>query len=263
MAPAQLWEMLQQLGSSNPQPSWENFLREYASIILAVARRLERDADHASACFVYTCEQLAARQFARLRRFDSGGPASFETWLCVVARNLCADWRRKKFGRERTFEAITRLPEREQELFRLRYEQGISAEHAWDALQTRYPELTRDQYALLEERVGAVLTARHADLLEARRPRHHVVAAPDGQAYIDLVPDSGPGPEILALENDQRERLLCAITRLPATDRLALKLRFVKGLTLEQAAKLMDLKGAQAADRRIEAALDRLRRELK
>jgi RNA polymerase sigma factor (sigma-70 family) len=62
---------------------------------------LERDADSVSNCYLYVCEQLYRNEYRRLRRFEPGGPASFRTWLFLVARNLTLDWRRKKYGRKK------------------------------------------------------------------------------------------------------------------------------------------------------------------
>jgi RNA polymerase sigma factor (sigma-70 family) len=68
---------------------------------------LERDADSVSDCYLYVCEHLYRNEYRRLRRFVPGGPASFRTWLFLVARNLALDWRRKKYGRKKPVTTVS------------------------------------------------------------------------------------------------------------------------------------------------------------
>jgi RNA polymerase sigma-70 factor (ECF subfamily) len=155
--------LIQELASQNPAEAWREFLQTYAPVLQQVVHLFETETDAAADCFVFVCEHLAAGQFQRLRRFRSGGPASFPTWLRAVARNLCIDWRRKIYGRPRSgaypdrpsMESIeeagvsdpqpdpevraaglereaalrglvARLPEQERLLIRLRFEQDLT-----------------------------------------------------------------------------------------------------------------------------------------
>src|ERR1700752_3402511 len=110
-------ELLQSLRSRDPQEAWARFLEFYAPAILQTVRHLERETDAAAECFLFTCEGLARDRFRRLRQLRTTGPARFSTWLRVVVRNLCRDWRRKKFGRQRNFEFVSRLPALDNEVF--------------------------------------------------------------------------------------------------------------------------------------------------
>jgi RNA polymerase sigma factor (sigma-70 family) len=83
------------------QRAWREFLHAYAHVIAGVVRYCEREEEDRADAFVFICEQLHVDDCLRLRKFDPQGPASFETWLHAVARNLCRDWRRKQFGRLR------------------------------------------------------------------------------------------------------------------------------------------------------------------
>ena len=49
--------------------------------------------------YAYVLEHLRERDCARLRAYADNGPASFSTWLVVVARRLCVDWQRTRYGR--------------------------------------------------------------------------------------------------------------------------------------------------------------------
>jgi len=64
-------------------------------MLFAVVRRFERDEDAIADCYLFVCEQLSAKGFRRVLRFDPGGRARFTTWLCAVTRNLCLDWHRR------------------------------------------------------------------------------------------------------------------------------------------------------------------------
>src|SRR5678815_4850355 len=94
-------DLLTRLASPDPTQAWREFLETYAPVLRQVVRLIETDHDAAADCFVYICQELAAKGFRRLLRFKSAGPASFTTWLRAVARNLSIDWHRKRYGRVR------------------------------------------------------------------------------------------------------------------------------------------------------------------
>jgi len=102
--------MLEALGSPDPGGAWSGFLDTYSPLILQVVRLHEKDADPVADCFLFVCEQLNANRCRRLRSFQLDGPASFETWLRAVVRNLCVDWHRNRFGRKGAFRSIASLP---------------------------------------------------------------------------------------------------------------------------------------------------------
>jgi RNA polymerase sigma factor (sigma-70 family) len=49
--------------------------------------------------YAYVLEQLRREDFRRLRRFQPHGASTFSTWLVVVARRLCVDFYRQRYGR--------------------------------------------------------------------------------------------------------------------------------------------------------------------
>lgn len=68
-----------------------------------------------------------------------------------------------------------------------------------------------------------------------------------------------PNPEMWAGRQEERAALLAAMTRLSARERLLVRLRFERELTLDEIARLLHLDNAQRVDRRIQEAVEKLR----
>jgi RNA polymerase sigma factor (sigma-70 family) len=240
-------------------------LERYSPLILQIVRLFERDPDDVSDCFLFVCEQLSQRGFRRLRRFRPKGEARFPTWLRAVVRNLCLDWHRKEFGRERIFQSVARLAVLDQEVFRCLFLQGLSLEETVLCLQPRFPSLTVGRVAESEDRLRKVLSCRQLWLLEVRRPKPvqllDAEADSNGPAPRQIAAP-GPDPEALAVLSQQHAALQRALARLPKADYLLLRLRFDRGLTLKQVSDLARVGSAQKADRRIREILERLKREV-
>ena len=251
-------ELLQSLSSREPEKAWATFLEAYAPVILQTVRLFEHESDAVADCFLFACEGLAKDRFRRLRRFRSSGPARFPTWLRVVVRNLCIDWRRKKFGRPRNFEFVSRLPALDHEVFRCVHEDGNSQEEAFLRLSPHFPGLSRQAVAESAQRGLELTSARQRWLLRVR----HADKADDSAEALENVPDERPGPESSAISDQLQTRLQQVIAGLPEQERLLLQLRFEQDLTLEQIAHLLHLGDAQRVDRRIQPILARLREEL-
>lgn len=253
------------LRSSEAPAAWAEFLELYAPQILQIAKLFERDADRVGDCFLFVCEQLSQRRFRRLRRFRPRGEASFSTWLRVVVRNLCLDWHRREFGRERIFQSVARLSSLDQAVFRCVFLQGLSEEETLFLLQPRFPSLTGNGVGESEERLRQALSCRQLWLLEVRRPRPvqllDAEAESNGPPPVQLA-DPGPDPEALAVRSQQQGALQRALARLPRADYLLLRLRFDRGLTLQQISELTGAGSPQKADRRIREIVERLRREV-
>ncbi len=253
--------MLVRLGEGD-QSAWPDFLREYAPALLQVARDVEHDPDGASDAFLFICEQLAARRFAKLRQFNHGGAASFLTWLRVVAWNLALDARRRRRGRFRPLAVIRRLPILQQRLFRLRHEEGLTFEQAFATLQPEFPGLGRTAIGEADDEVARQLDSRQRWLLATRRPHLESIDATSGESGDDVLPhlqDPSADPEWHLLAQQDRARLQHALAALDAVDRLLLQLRYEEGLTLARVAHVCGLKDPWAADRRIRDLLKRLR----
>jgi len=263
MSETHIDEILKQLGSHASHEAWSMFLDEYAPLILQLVRHFEKESDPASDCFQFICERLCEDRFRRLRRFKPGGPAKFSTWLRLVVRNLCVDWRRKQFGRRRVFRSISRLSDLDQEIFRLVHERGATEQEAFVSLARNFPGLSTKMVSEAIERVNGTLTRNQNWLLRARSvaTSQRSVKRSDGTESAEVA-DSSSNPEALAIGGERSAMLNRALWRLSFNERLLIRLRFEEDLTLDQIAKLLKLGNAQRVDRQIKQILSSLRREL-
>jgi RNA polymerase sigma factor (sigma-70 family) len=256
---------LERLASPDPQEAWNQFLTDYSPLIRQVILAFEEDFDLAGDCFLFVCEKLCQEKFRRLRRFKPEGSARFSTWLRVVVRNLYMDWHRKEFGRQQIFQTIRRLIPLDQEVFHAVYHQKLSKEDCYSHLLGRHRGVTLN---LIEEslnRIQKALSSRQLWLLQTRRPKFESLenrAVDQQEVSSRQIADPRPDPETLASMNQQQTALERALGGLEAGQRLLLKLRFEQEITLQAIARLMNLKDAQTADRRIREILETLRKQL-
>ncbi len=265
MEDPQIARIIEQLATPEFQQAWTEFLEAYSPIIFSTVKLFERDADPVADCFLFVCERLSEKQFRRLRSFKLGGGARFSTWLRVVVRNLCLDWRRKEYGRHRVFQSIARLEALDQAIFHCIYEQSLSKEESFVFLRANHPRLTMAELEAGAERVRSALTKRQIWLAAARRPLvQSLESGPvdDPQKVAEEFIDPSPNPESLFAINEQREGLERALSRLSKPERLLIKLRFEQELTLQETAQLLHLKDAQTVDRRQREIIDKLRKDL-
>jgi len=174
------------------------------------------------------------------------------------------DWHRREFGRQRPFESIARLPVFDQELYRCLNEGNLPLEEAYLRLQPRFTEVTLEQLDESVARIQRALTPRQQWLLSVRHARveqtQTSASAEDVAAFeiADLTAD----PESLADLAERRAALHRSLARLSKSDRLLIRLRFEREMTLEQVAHVLHLNDAYCADRRIKEALEKLRKEM-
>lgn len=254
--------MLSALFPAERQAAWCAFLDRYSSLIYHVVRSFDRDPDRSGNCFLFICEQLSANDFRRLRKFDLAGRASFSTWLCAVARNLCLDWHRKEHGRHRIFGSVARRSATDQLLFEIVFRRGLSAEEARAELSCRGIELS---FAAVEERICDIrrcLSSRQLWLLSSGQAMLDPIDGEEEGAYVVEPADPTPDPESLAALRETHQQVSAALACLTDSDRLLIRLRYQEGLTLQQVAKLVGLKDAQTADRRLRDIIDHLRQAL-
>lgn len=257
--------ILQGLATRAGEEAWAEFLRVYSPLILRVARPFGRNADEVGDVFLFVCEGLARDSFRRLRRFKLEGPARFSTWLHAVARNLCLDWHRREWGRQRIFESVARLSSLDREVFRQVFEKGLPLDEALLPVRRRFPAAKGEQLAESWRRIHDALSPRQRWLLCARRPRVEALGGGGNDEEGTLrreVPAPGGNPEVLAVRGEERAALARAFARLPSPDRLLVRLRFGQGLTLGQVARLTGSDNAQSVDRRIREVLKHLRKEM-
>ena len=258
--------LLKDLDSSNSEEAWAQFLSDYAAHIYQVIRHFESDSDNAADCFQFVCEQLIENRSRRLRKFKGEGAATFVTWLRAVVRNLCIDWHRKQFGRQRQFRAIARLPVFDQEVFRMIYERAIPPDECLAMLAPEFPNTTTARIDASRARIENLLTTNQRWLLTKRIHAgngNELTSLDQPESFLSDLTDSQPDPETAAITNERTRKLRRALAQLSPNDRLLIRLRFEEGLTLDKAAELLGLGNAQRADRQVKSILERLTKLMK
>jgi RNA polymerase sigma factor (sigma-70 family) len=254
--PKQTEDLLHRLNGNDPGAAWAEFIDLYSPLILKLAHQFEYEQDRGSECFLYVCEKLCEGGFQRLLSFNTRGKASFRTWLGSVAFNLCVDWHRREFGRARMLPAISALPVFDQAVYRLCFEQGQDKQTSLNLLQEEFPDLSARQLSDAAARVHRVLTPRQRWKLGVWRQRRPQAGKTDFEP--DWLPDIAKGPESEAQESEIRDWLFEALATLPRDLKLAVELRYIQGLTLQQVADTLGLENLSRARNLIQSALDRL-----
>jgi RNA polymerase sigma factor (sigma-70 family) len=81
------------------EAAWKAFLETHSRLLLHTARAPGGDYDAAMDAYAYVVEQLRRGDFQRLRAYIPDDRSRFTTWLVVVARRLCLDRLRERYGR--------------------------------------------------------------------------------------------------------------------------------------------------------------------
>jgi RNA polymerase sigma factor (sigma-70 family) len=258
--------ILKDLRSNRSREAWAEFLHQYSPVIFQTCQYATSDVDQAADCFLFACEHLSKNNFRRLLRFRPEGAATFSTWLRVVVRHLCLDWYRKQFGRARLFRSIARLSHLDGEVYRCRYEHGLSMDDTFLSLSPNFPGLTMEQLAAAEEQVQKSLNSRQLWLMGTRKAQlqmqPHDSSVDLMEAPMNEPVDPRPDQESMFFDRERENRVWQAVGKLPKPDRLLIRMRFGEGLSLEEIADLTGLSDAQRVHRRITSVLARLRKEV-
>lgn len=99
--PPELAALLRATDAASQERAWAGFLDVYSRLILHTARSLGSEYDAVMDRYVYAVDQLREDGFRRLRGYEADGRGKFTTWLTVVARRLCLDHHRHRYGRAR------------------------------------------------------------------------------------------------------------------------------------------------------------------
>jgi RNA polymerase sigma factor (sigma-70 family) len=261
-ADARIDTILVGLRSKDTQSSWQSFLIAYSDSIYGVVKIFARDSDHAGDCFLFICEKLADKEFRRLRAFRPNGKARFSTWLRAVVRNLCLDWHRARFGRRQVFRSVAALGALEQQIFTLVFQRGLTTEDAWYEFARSSPGVSYAEFEIKCEKLRGILTSRQLWLLSTANATQESLDSVAENLPTKEPADPAPDPEAVAVLHQTHISVSRALEKLDANSRLLLRLRFSGGLGLQEIAKLVGLRDAQTADRRIRAALDLVREKL-
>ena len=79
--------------------AWAEFLVGCSDTLLRVARIMGGDEDAIMDRYAFILDALRRDDYRRLRTYANDGSSSFDTWLAVVARRLCTDEYRGRYGR--------------------------------------------------------------------------------------------------------------------------------------------------------------------
>ena len=251
-------KLLRRLKSADAGMAWVEFLDVYAPLIMHVATQFEYRQERINECFLYACEQLNDNGFRRLLKFNAAGKAQFNTWLSTVVFNLCADWHRREYGRVTLLPAIAALPAFDQSVYRMVIEQGMDKEASFQALRADFPDLTRELVTNAVARVHSLLTPRQRWQITVRNRGRRQARRVSAEDLFEKLPDTASGPEADAEKQQELEALQDGISRLPADQRLLLRLRFQEGLRLKKIAQLKVHGDVNVAWRQIQSAIDAL-----
>ena len=138
----------------------------------------------------------------------------------------------------------------------------MSARDALPRLQARHTGVLAADLDAAIQRVGDSLTPRQRALLQTRGP--HLVSLDDStgeqlEQSHSYARASDNDPAEKASAEQQQQRLQQALDTLPAGDRLLLRLRYEKELTLAEVARIGGLHNAQAADRQLRRIVETLK----
>lgn len=81
------------------EEAWRVFLSKFSPLVLHAARSASTGYDDAMDSYAYVLERFRENDFRRLRGYTVDPRSKFTTWLVLVARRLCIDRRRQRYGR--------------------------------------------------------------------------------------------------------------------------------------------------------------------
>jgi RNA polymerase sigma factor (sigma-70 family) len=82
--------------------AWRRFVETHSRLLLYAARSIDKNHDAAMDAYAYVLEQLQRDDFRRLRVYAADDRGKFSTWLVLVARRLCLDHVRQRYGRRQS-----------------------------------------------------------------------------------------------------------------------------------------------------------------
>jgi RNA polymerase sigma factor (sigma-70 family) len=193
--------------------------------------------------------KLIADDYAVIRKFK--GQSAFTTYLTAVTQHCLLDYRNRLWGKWRPSAEAVRQGTLAVLLERLLVRDGHSLDEACEIIRTNHRlEATRPEL----EAVAQALPGRTRTRAD-REPAD----------VVREVPDAARRPDERLLEEEreaERERLAQAlrrtVERLPAEDRVIVRLRMDDGFTVSEIARTLHLE-AKPLYRRLEAILKKMR----
>ena len=157
-------------GTADGERAWAAFAEQYSTLLLHVARTLGGGHDAVMDRYVFMLDALRRDDYRRLRQYASDGRGKFTTWLMVVARRLCLDEYRRRYGRPQGDDASSSMDAwaERRRLINLVGEELGAAEVAGLAEAVPDVALQRSELAALLEAALARLDASERLLLRLR-----------------------------------------------------------------------------------------------
>ena len=97
--PGVLTRLLAARDAGGEDVAWREFVGAYSTLLLQVARSTATTPDGAMDTYTFVLDQLREQKSRRLRAYAARDGARFSTWLLVVAKRLCVDFHRRRYGR--------------------------------------------------------------------------------------------------------------------------------------------------------------------
>ena len=104
--PRSLTSLLAARSAPDADIAWRAFVAEHSRIVLHVCRSLWRSHDDAMDAYAQVLDHLRADDHRRLHEFARDPRCRVTTWLVVVARRICLDLYRRRYGRPSGDEAV-------------------------------------------------------------------------------------------------------------------------------------------------------------
>jgi RNA polymerase sigma factor (sigma-70 family) len=104
--PPELATLLAEHEPARRDAAWDGFVARYSKLLLLISHQFGGSHDDAMDRYAAILEQLRADDFRRLRAWQGDRRSALTTWLGVVARRVCLDELRRRYGRvDRTSDA--------------------------------------------------------------------------------------------------------------------------------------------------------------
>ncbi|HEX2219364.1 MAG TPA: sigma-70 family RNA polymerase sigma factor [Gemmatimonadales bacterium] len=149
--PPEVARLLGSLPGQDQVTAWQAFVERYSRLLLRVAFDFAPGYDDAMDRYAFILDELHRDDFRRLQRFVADGRGRFSTWLTVVARRLCLDQHRCRYGRTRRSNGKAGLPTAER-LARRRLVELTSATDDVDRIGDVLPADPGDELGEAERR---------------------------------------------------------------------------------------------------------------
>lgn len=253
--------------------AWRPFLAEFSPFILRCIRRVARDYDERMEIYVHVCQRLHEDDCRRLKQFRGDAasrPCKFSTWLAAVVFNIAREWVRSTKGRRRLFQAVRELPRADRLIFRYYFWDGygvaeianlLGARHGVDGGRQRvFQGLERLERRLSRDGRWRLVTR----LLRAEPPlRLEASRRPGGAGPPLQVADPSPDQESRSGAREAVSVLRQLLEELPEVERLALELKFARGMTAHAVARALGIRNYKKVYAIQGRALQRLERGMR